>query len=103
MPTCEMPPTLPLFTAKLNIYFQTPNNYEENYRVSQKFQPLQALIGGFIVSWLTASPYAGIYAAVVAATCLELKDRLYGNKFDLTDWILTVAGGAIAAIIWLII
>lgn len=37
------------------------------------------LIGGFIISWLTASPYAGIYAAVVAATCLELKDRLYGN------------------------
>ena len=61
------------------------------------------LIGGFIVSWLTASPYAGIYAAVVAATCLELKDRLYGNKFDLTDWLFTVVGGAIAAIIWLII
>lgn len=54
------------------------------------------LIGGFIVS-------AGIYAAVVAATCLELKDRLYGNKFDLTDWLLTVAGGALAAVIWLII
>lgn len=42
MPTCEMPPTLPLFGAKLNIYFQTPNNYEENYRISQRFQPLQA-------------------------------------------------------------
>ncbi len=52
------------------------------------------LIGGFIVSWLTASPYAGIYAAVVAANCLELKDRLYGNKFNLTNRLLTVAGGA---------
>ena len=31
-----------ILTAKLNIYFQTPNNYEENYRISQKFQPLQA-------------------------------------------------------------
>lgn len=61
------------------------------------------LIGGSIVSWLTASPYAGIYAAVVAATCLELKDRLYGNKFDLTEWLLTVVGGTIAALIWLII
>lgn len=57
------------------------------------------LIGGFIVSWLTASPYAGIYAAVVAA----LKDRLYGNKFDLTNWLFTVAGGAIAALIWIAI
>ena len=46
---------------------------------------------------------AGIYAAVVAATCLELKDRLYGNKFDLTEWLLTVVGGTIAALIWLII
>ncbi len=61
------------------------------------------LIGGFIISWLTASPYAGIYAAVVAATCLELKDRLYGNQFDLTEWLLTVVGGTIAALIWLII
>ena len=52
------------------------------------------LIDGFIVSWLTASLYAGIYAAVVAAICLELKDRLYGNKFNLTDWLLTVVGGA---------
>ena len=61
------------------------------------------LIRGFIVSWLTASPYTGIYAAVVAATCLELKDRLYSNKFDLTDWMLTVAGGAAAAIVWIAI
>lgn len=61
------------------------------------------LISGFIVAILAASPYAGIYAAVVAATCLELKDQLYGNKFDLADWLLTVAGGALAAVIWLII
>lgn len=61
------------------------------------------LIGGFIVSWLTASPYAGIYAAVVAATCLELKDRLYGNKDNFTDWLFTVVGGAIAALTWIAI
>lgn len=71
-------------------FLKNPNHYKH-------------LIGGFIVSWLTASPYAGIYAAVVAATCLELKDRLYGNKFDLTEWLLTVVGGTIAALIWLII
>ena len=66
---------------KIIAFLQNSNHYKH-------------LIGGFIVSWLTASPYAGIYAAVVAATCLELKDRLYGNKFNLTDWLLTVVGGA---------
>lgn len=61
------------------------------------------LIGGFIVGLGAASPYAVAYSAIVAATCLELKDYLYGNKFDLTDWLFTVVGGAIAAIIWLAI
>ena len=75
---------------KIIAFLKNPNHYKH-------------LIGEFIVSWLTASPYAGIYAAVVAATCLELKDRLYGNKFDLTEWLLTVVGGTIAALIWLII
>ena len=36
-------------------------------------------IGGFIVATLAGSFYAAIYAAAVAASCLELKDRLYGN------------------------
>lgn len=38
------------------------------------------LIGGFIVATLAGSFYAAIYAAAVAASCLELKDRLYGNQ-----------------------
>ena len=41
---------------KILAFLQNSNHYKH-------------LIGGFIVSWLTASPYAGIYAAVVAATC----------------------------------
>lgn len=36
-------------------------------------------IGGFIVATLAGSFYAAIYAAAVAASCLELKDRLYGT------------------------
>lgn len=39
-------------------------------------------IGGFIVATLAGSFYAAIYAAAVAASCLELKDRLYGNLWD---------------------
>ena len=61
------------------------------------------LIGGFVVGLLACSPWAALYSAIISASCLELKDRLYGNKFDLTDWLLTVVGGAIASIIWLIV
>ena len=61
------------------------------------------LVGGLLVGLCALSPWAAIYSAIIAASCLELKDRLYGNKFDLTDWLLTVAGGAIASIIWLIV
>lgn len=95
--------------AFLNYLANKCNEARSNCRVKQIINFIKNsnrykhLIGGFIISWLTASPYAGIYAAVVAATCLELKDRLYGNQFDLTEWLLTVVGGTIAALIWLII
>lgn len=55
------------------------------------------LIGGFIVAAPAGSFYAAIYAAAVAASCLELKDRLYGN---LWDWLCTLLGGSIAALMF---
>lgn len=61
------------------------------------------LFGGFIVGLLACAPWPAIYAAAVAGSCLELKDHLYGNKWDWTDWALTVAGGAAAALVWLIL
>lgn len=57
------------------------------------------LIGGFIVAALAGSLYAAIYATAVAASCLELKDRLYGNSWDWIDWLCTLLGGIIAAIV----
>lgn len=57
------------------------------------------LIGGACVAALAASLYAAIYATIVAASCLELKDHLYGNKWDWTDWLCTLIGGTIAATI----
>lgn len=57
------------------------------------------LTGGFIVAALAGSFYAAVYAAVVAASCLELKDRLYGNPWDWIDWLCTLLGGIIAAIV----
>lgn len=61
------------------------------------------LIGGFVVGLLACSPWAALYSAAVAATCLELKDKMYSNFYDWTDWSLSVGGGAIAALIWLIL
>lgn len=57
------------------------------------------LIGGFIVAALAGSLYAAIYATAVAASCLELKDRLYGNSWDWIDWLCTLLGGIVAAIV----
>jgi len=61
------------------------------------------LIGGLIVGLLALAPYAAIYAAAVAASCLELKDKLHGCQWDWLDWCLTLIGGAIAALLWTIL
>lgn len=61
------------------------------------------LIGGFAVATFAGSLYAAIYAAIVAASCLELKDRLYGGQWDWIDWLCTLLGGFIAALLFGII
>ena len=61
------------------------------------------LIGGFMVGLLACSPWAALYSAVVAATYLEIKDKMYSNFYDWTDWSLSVGGGVFAALFWLII
>ena len=58
------------------------------------------LIGGFCVAAIAGSFYAAVYATIVAASCLELKDRLYGNLWDWTDWLCTLLGGFLAAIMF---
>lgn len=52
------------------------NKFFKFFAASNRYKHL---IGGFIVAALAGSFYAAVYAAVVAASCLELKDRLYGN------------------------
>lgn len=61
------------------------------------------LIGGFIIAALAGSLYAAIYATIVAASCLELKDHLYHNPWDWVDWLCTLIGGTIAAGLFYII
>lgn len=61
------------------------------------------LIGGFIVGLCALSPYGAVYSSAVAASCLELKDKLKGCRWDWTDWNVTLFGGIAAALLWLII
>ena len=59
------------------------------------------LLGGLLVGLFALSSWTAIYSAIVAASCLELKDKLTGNYWDWIDWLMTASGGAIAAFIWL--
>ena len=61
------------------------------------------LIGGFAVGLCALDLWTAIYATIVAASCLELKDKLYGNKWDWGDWVLTLVGGYVASILWIFI
>ena len=50
------------------------------------------LIGGLLVGILAFTPWTALYAAAVAASCLELKDKLKGGKTGdkaivrITEW-----------------
>ncbi len=62
------------------------------------------LIGGMAVGFSFALMFgipAGIAAGILAASCLEFKDRQWGGAWDWVDWALTVAGaiaGSFAAL-----
>lgn len=55
------------------------------------------LVGGFTIGIFAFSPHGALYAAGVAASCLELKDRLWGGRWDWVDRSMTAIGGAAAA------
>lgn len=61
------------------------------------------IAGGLAVGLLALSPFAALYAAAVAASCLEFKDRQHGGLWDWADWLCTFAGGAAAALILLML
>lgn len=48
------------------------NKFFSFFAVSNRYKHL---IGGFIVATLAGSFYAAVYAAIVAASCFELKDH----------------------------
>ena len=60
------------------------------------------LIGGAFVGIFACNAFGALYTAAVAGSCLELKDRLHGCQWDWIDWIMTVAGGSVSALILLL-
>lgn len=53
------------------------------------------LLGGIAIGAFANSLYCAAYAGIGVATALELKDKLWGGKFDLVDLSLTLAGVAV--------
>lgn len=58
------------------------------------------LIGGFLVGLIGLNWWTALYSGIVAAGCLELKDKLWGAKWDWIDFTVTVVGAVIATGIW---
>lgn len=52
------------------------------------------IIGLFSYGW-----YCAAYAGVGVASALELKDKLWGGKWDWIDWGLTVGGVALGFLV----
>ncbi len=59
------------------------------------------LVGGILIGLCAFGAWNAFYAALIAASCLELKDKLWGGDWDWKDWIMTVAGSILSAILWL--
>ena len=55
-------------------------------------------IGGFVIGVGADSTYCAMYAGCGVAAALELKDRLWGGKWDWIDFGCTVAGEVLGRI-----
>ena len=52
----------------------------------------QHIVFAIIAGALANGWYCCEYGAVGVASALELKDKLYQNKWDWIDWVLTIVG-----------
>jgi len=57
------------------------------------------LVGGFLIGFGANGWYCAAYAGVGVAAALELKDRLWGGKWDWIDFVLTVGGVSVGRLI----
>lgn len=53
---------------------------------------IKHLAGGVFIGLLANDYSHSLFGSVIAATCLEYKDRAYGGKWDWIDYGLTVLG-----------
>ena len=53
------------------------------------------LAGGALIGLLCFDWWSALVAVGSSASCLELKDKLWGGRWDWVDWCLTLAGGAL--------
>lgn len=61
------------------------------------------IAGGVFIGLLVYNYACSFYAAVIAASCLEYKDKAWGGKWDWIDWGLTVGGSLVGTFVRYII
>jgi hypothetical protein len=52
-------------------------------------------LGGALIGIGANTIYCAAYAGIGIASALELKDKLWGGKWDWIDWAITIGGVAI--------
>ena len=60
---------------------------------------IKHLAGGVFIGLLANDYSHSLFGSVIAATCLEYKDRAYGGKWDWIDYGLTVLGSLFGTLI----
>jgi hypothetical protein len=58
---------------------------------------------GFLASLGGQGFFGALWVAIIAACCLEYKDKSYGNVWSWKDWSLVASGGLIGALVFLIL
>ena len=67
---------------KIKTWLSTSNRYKH-------------LIGGILIGLFAFSWYCAIYTGCGIAGAMEMKDKMWGGKFDWVDFICTVVGAII--------
>lgn len=57
------------------------------------------LIGGTVIGLGADDWYCALYAGLGVASALELKDKMWGGKWDWIDWSVTAAGVVVGSLI----
>lgn len=63
----------------------------------------QHLVGGLAIGLAFDSNYCAALAGIGIASSLELKDKLWGGKWDWIDWALTLSGVIVGRLIRIIL